>query len=242
MTHESGQAATGRGKCGGRPLFGRLSATHLGRGSGGAALDHFEPLWAGISRIGRGRSGPPWGHFGPEWAGIGRQRSSFCGTDHEIGCYPSMSGARSGRRGTTVSGRACREERRLADADEGDAGQRSFAHVGMGIADEERVRRRDGAGLQESPHVDVLRRLARGAVNRGEEGQEAEAPKLPLGFLLRHPCHHRHEPLCCLAFDKRGGRRGRGRSPRLMASMRSRNAPRMRWRVGASSGLPIKSS
>ena len=70
------------------------------------------------------------------------------------------------------------------------------------IADEKRVRRRDGAGLQESPHVDVLGRLARGAVNRGEERREAQALKLPLGLLLGHPRYHGDEPLRRLALDE----------------------------------------
>ena len=39
-------------------------------------------------------------------------------------------------------------------------------------------------------------------MNRGEEGRETQALELPLGLLLRHTCHHGHEPLRRLAFDE----------------------------------------
>ena len=62
--------------------------------------------------------------------------------------------------------------------------------------------RRDGAGLEDAAHVDVLGRLPRRAVDRGEEGREAEARELPLRLLLRHAGHHGDEALRRLRLDE----------------------------------------
>ena len=101
-----------------------------------------------------------------------------------------MSGARSDRRETTAKGAPLAKKSGAPMPTKGTRAWAALAHVGLGIADEERGGRRDGAGAQDSLHVHMLGRLAGRPMNRRQKGRETEAPELPRGLVLRHPGHH----------------------------------------------------